>query len=154
VTDLSTLLRLQQDNGITQPVTLADIIKVSGGGNAAVFLGGDGAFHSVSGGGDTRVASVSTTTYTFALIDDASYLRFSNASPVTATVPPHSSVAFGVGATITVEQSGAGLLTIAAGAGVTVNTQTTLKMAGQYAVASLICVATDVWTLAGNLATS
>jgi hypothetical protein len=97
------------------------------------------------------VATDTGTSYTYALTDAGTYKRHSNASAITATVPPNSSVAFPIGSQITVEQSGAGLLTIAAGAGVTIRTTTTLKMNAQYAVATLIKVAADEWNLTGNL---
>jgi hypothetical protein len=44
MTDLSTLLRLQEAKGGTQTTTLADVIKASSGDGTQV-LGGDGALH-------------------------------------------------------------------------------------------------------------
>jgi hypothetical protein len=129
--DLSTVLRFDMANGQKLLATLSDLIKNSG----------------------LRVSAVDSTAYVFSPKDNGDYLRFNNASPISATVPPDA-VGFPLGAVITIEQMGAGLLTIAAGAGVTINTQTTLKMAGQWAVAALVKVSTDEWTLAGNLATS
>jgi hypothetical protein len=102
----------------------------------------------------TGPTTQSGTTYTYALTDANSYVRHSNASPITGTVPPNSSVAFPIMTQITVEQTGAGLLTLAAGAGVTINTPTTLKLNGQFTVAMLIKLGTDEWTLVGNLAAS
>jgi hypothetical protein len=73
------------------------------------------------------------------------------ASANNLTVPANSSVAFPVGTEIHVEQKGAGQTTVVADTGVTVNTSETLKLEGQYAVATLKKVATDEWTLIGYL---
>lgn len=92
------------------------------------------------------------TTYTLVLSDSNKLIRLSNASPITLTVPPNSSVAFNTGTVITLEQLGAGLLTIAAGSGVAINAYGGLNSAGQYAGLSLIKVDTDTWTLFGGKA--
>lgn len=92
--------------------------------------------------------------YTLALSDAYSkYLRLTKATANNLTVPPNSSVAFAVGATIPVRQAGAGQVTVVQGAGVTVNAPTgyTLKLRGSGATASLIKVAADEWDLAGDL---
>jgi len=53
---------------------------------------------------------------------------------------------------IEIEQAGAGTLSVVAGAGVTINSRGgDLVLAGQYAVAALKKVATDSWTLTGDL---
>ena len=93
------------------------------------------------------------TTYTFVLGDNGQLVTLSNASAVTATVPPNSSVAFPIGSTIPILQLGAGLVTVAAGAGVTISTVLgSLALAGQYARATLTQVDTDSWLLNGDLA--
>lgn len=76
-----------------------------------------------------------------------------NAGANTVTVPPNSSVAIGVGAYINLAQYGAGQTTVAAGAGVTIRSRNGLKLAGQYAGASLRKIATDEWMLYGDLTT-
>lgn len=100
---------------------------------------------------DIAVSTQAGTAYTFAATDAATYVIFNNASAITATVPPNSAVPFDIGAQITVEQAGAGTLTLAAGAGVTINSPSTLALARQFAVATLIQTAVNVWTLAGNI---
>ena len=92
------------------------------------------------------------TAYTLVLTDAGKYLRFSNANPITLTIPPFADVAFPVGSFIEVEQSGVGLLTVAAGAGVTANADVGLKVAGQYGTVRLINVAEDEWTVTGGVA--
>jgi hypothetical protein len=94
----------------------------------------------------------SGTSYTAVLGDKNTYIRFTNASPVTFTIPPNSSVAFPIDTVIEIEQAGAGALTVAAGSGVTINSRSAdLTLAGQYAVAFLKKVATNTWTLNGDL---
>lgn len=100
----------------------------------------------------TVVSSQSGTSYTAVIGDANGYIRFTNGSPVTFTIPPNSSVAFPVDTVIEMEQAGAGALTVAAGSGVTINSRgTDLTLAGQYGVAALKKVATDTWTLTGDL---
>jgi len=92
------------------------------------------------------------TSYTLVLADRSKVVTLTNASAITATVPPNSSVALAVGSQVLLYQGGAGQVTIAAGAGVTVRSQgTKLKIAGQYGVAGLIKIATDEWVAFGNL---
>ncbi len=94
------------------------------------------------------------TTYTLALTDQNSIVTMDNASANTLTVPPNSSVAFGVGTSVDIFQKGAGQTTIAAGSGVTIRTPATLKLTGQYSACSLLKIATDEWFIAGDLALS
>ncbi len=92
------------------------------------------------------------TTYTLVLTDNGKYLTFTNASAITATVPPNSSVALPVGTQIDWKQGGAGKLTWAQGSGVTINSYLSNKSAaGQHAGGTLLKVATDTWDLVGTL---
>lgn len=98
------------------------------------------------------VSSQSGTSYTAVLADANTYIRFSNAGSITFTIPPNGSVAFPVGTVIEMEQAGAGALTVAPGSGVTVNSRSAdLTLAGQYAVAFVKKVATNTWTMNGDL---
>lgn len=90
--------------------------------------------------------------YTLALTDAGKVVEMSNASANTLTVPPNSSVAFPIGTAVLVRQMGAGLTTIAAGAGVTIRTPRGLDLAAQYALVSLHKRATNEWCLEGDLA--
>jgi hypothetical protein len=69
-------------------------------------------------------------------------------------VPPKASVALPVGSTVVIEQAAGGEVAIAEGSGVTINHPSTAiaETAGQYAVVQVVKVATDTWTLFGNLA--
>jgi len=122
--------------------------------------GADGADSTVPGptgpAGADGAAAVSVseeetgTTYTLVLGDQNKYKRMNNASPITLTIPTNASVALPVDTEIEIEQTGAGVVTIA-GAGVTINTFDGLLSNGQYWVMSLKKTATDTWTLIGGV---
>jgi hypothetical protein len=96
--------------------------------------------------------AITSTTYTAVLGDDGDLVTLDNASAITFTIPPNSSVAFGIGTQINVMQLGAGQVTIAPGAGVTLRSSgSRLKTANQYAVATCCKIATDTWVVIGNL---
>ena len=93
------------------------------------------------------------TTYTFVLADQGKLITAANASPITLTVPPNSSVAFPVGTQIHVIQTGAGQVTFAQGSGVTINSfNSEKKIEGNGGMAVCIKTATNTWQLAGLLA--
>jgi hypothetical protein len=93
-----------------------------------------------------------TASYTLsALTERDSLIEISSASAVTLTVPPNSSVAFPVGTSLDVLQTGAGQITIAAGAGVTINATPGLKLRTQWSGATLFKRAADTWVLYGDL---
>lgn len=83
-------------------------------------------------------------------------VRMNSATAVSLTVPPNSSVAFPIGAQIEVTQSGAGLVTLAAGAGVTVNAAASLISTTQHQRGVLTKTDTDTWNFAwlGSAASS
>ena len=93
------------------------------------------------------------TTYTTVLADDGKLVTCDNASPIALTIPPNGTVAYGIGTQINIMQLGAGVVTITAGAGVTLRSAgSKLKTNGQYAVATCCKIATDTWVVIGNLA--
>ena len=94
------------------------------------------------------------TTYTTVLADGGKLVTLSNGSAITLTIPPNSSVAYPVGTKLDFIQIGAGQVTVAGGAGVTVNSTPTLKFRTQHSGASCIKIATDTWQLVGDLAES
>lgn len=94
------------------------------------------------------------TTYTLVLADAGKMVSLSNASAITMTVPPNSSVAFPVNTRIDLVQYGAGQVTVAAGSGVTIRSSgSKLKLSGQYSGATLWKKATDEWVLIGDITT-
>lgn len=96
---------------------------------------------------------VAGTTYTLVLQDDGLWKRCTNAAAVTITIPPNSSVAFPVNSAVIFSQDGAGQVTIAAGAGVTLHSAGGLvATSAQYAVVQIFQNTANVWTLFGSLA--
>jgi len=92
------------------------------------------------------------TTYTTVLGDDGKLVTCDNASAIALTIPPNSSVAYGIGTQINIMQLGAGQVTITAGAGVTLRSAgSKLKTNAQYAVATCCKIASDTWVVVGNL---
>jgi hypothetical protein len=93
------------------------------------------------------------TTYTTVLADDGKLITCDNAASIALTIPPNSSVAYGIGTQINIMQMNAtGTVTITAGAGVTLRSAgSKLKTDAQYAVATCAKIATDTWVVVGNL---
>jgi len=94
------------------------------------------------------------TTYTTVLTDRSKLVTLDNASAVTVTIPPNSSVAYPTGTKIDLLAKGAGQVTVAAGSGVTVNSSQTLNLRAQWSAASVVKLATDTWVLLGDLEAS
>jgi predicted aspartyl protease len=111
---------------------------------------GAAAIQTVATGFDSAVAIPSYnaqtgTTYTFALTDVGKTVTASNAAAQTYTIPPTASVAWAANTTLRVLNLGAGVVTFAAGAGVTVtNTAQTLA---QYQSAQLVRTGLNAWTV-------
>lgn len=90
--------------------------------------------------------------YTAVLTDDGKLITMSNAGANTFTVPPNSSVAFGIGTQLNIAMLGAGQTSLVAGSGVTLNSAgTKLKLDAQYAVATCVKTDTNTWFVVGNL---
>jgi hypothetical protein len=93
------------------------------------------------------------TTYTLVLGDAGGLVTCSNASAITVTIPPASSVSWAAGTIVYVEQAGAGQVTVAAGSGVTLHGAGGLKTRAQYSVVGLLRIASDSWLCVGDAAT-
>jgi len=92
-----------------------------------------------------------TASYTLVLADAQKVIEMGVATANTLTVPTNDNVAFPVGTSILVVQTGAGQTTIAGAAGVTVNSFIGLKIIGQWAGCTLIKRATNTWVAVGGL---
>lgn len=93
-----------------------------------------------------------TTSVTLALDDAGKMMQMNNASATTLTVPPNSSVAFPTETEIDIINYGAGQVTLAPGAGVTIRSKSgNLSLDAQYSAATLKKLATDEWILIGDL---
>jgi hypothetical protein len=98
------------------------------------------------------INAITTTSYTTVLGDDGKLITLDNAASIALTIPPNSSVAYGIGTQINIMQLGAGTVTITAGAGVTLNSDgAKLKTNAQYALATCCKISTNVWVIVGNL---
>lgn len=92
------------------------------------------------------------TSYTLVLADAGKVLPISNASANTVTVPTNTAVAFPIGTTVSLLQTGAGQTSITGSVGVTIQSENSkLKLKAQYALAGLLKTDTNTWVAFGNL---
>jgi hypothetical protein len=90
------------------------------------------------------------TSYELVVGDAGWYVRLDNADTVWVTVPPDT---FTVNTVITLEQTGAGVVVMLEGLGVTINAYNSgYQSNGQFAIMQLVCTDTNVWTLVGGVA--
>jgi len=101
------------------------------------------------------ITTDTSTAYTTVLSDNGKLITLSNASAITATIPPNSSVAYPVGAQLNFVQYGVGQVTVTQGAGVTIvstgNTASAPKTRTQYSSATAIQVSANNWLVAGDI---
>ena len=92
------------------------------------------------------------TTYTLVAADSGKLVTSSNASAVVITIPPS---VFAAGEQINVQSIGAGLTSFAQGAGVTITstgaTATAPILRAQYSACTIICTASNTFTVIGDL---
>lgn len=93
-----------------------------------------------------------TASYTLVLSDDGKMIEMGVGSANTLTIPLNSSVAFPIGTSIVILQTGAGQTTIAGTGGVTVNGTPGLKLRTQWSSATITKRGTDTWIAVGDLA--
>jgi hypothetical protein len=91
------------------------------------------------------------TTYTLVAGDVGKLVTLTNAAAIALTVP--AGLGLASGQRIDLAQLGAGQVTVS-GSGATVNSTPTAKLRTQYSAATLICTATNVYLLVGDLAAS
>ena len=93
-----------------------------------------------------------TDNYRLASGDVNKMINANSAGAITITIPLNADDAIPTGSVIAILQGGAGTVTIAGTAGTTVNSiDSALSITGQYAIASVIKVATDTWNAIGAL---
>ena len=92
-----------------------------------------------------------TSAYTTVLTDRDKLVEVSSSSGVTLTIPTNSSVAYPVGTSIDILQTGTGQVTIAGASGVTVNATPGLKLRTQWSSATLFKRAENTWVVFGDL---
>lgn len=91
------------------------------------------------------------TTYTVVTADAGLMLRMNNANAITLTIDTNANQPLDTGTVITIEQQGAGVVTVTPASGVTINS-TSRKTWGQYTVIQVYKVDTDVWNVIGGVA--
>lgn len=99
----------------------------------------------------TVPANTQTASYTLVLSDAGGSVDMNGAGPLTLTVPTNATVAFPVGTVLYVGQLGAGQVTIAPAAGVTIRTSSSYTTRAQYSTVMLRKIATNEWVLNGDL---
>lgn len=92
------------------------------------------------------------TTYTLVIADQDKLVTLSNAAAITLTIPPS---VFSAGQSINIQQIGAGQVTLAAGAGVTITstgaTSAAPKLRAQESAATIVCKSSNNFTVIGDL---
>jgi hypothetical protein len=92
------------------------------------------------------------TTYTLVAADLGKLVTLSNTSSITLTVPPS---VFSTGNIINIQAINTGLVTLAAGAGVTITStgasSSAPKLRTRYSAATIICTASNTFTVIGDL---
>lgn len=128
----------------------------TGPAGATGAVGATGASGPTGAGGVDAINAQTGTTYTFVIADKDSLITADNASPVTVTIPPSSSVTFAVGDLVNVVQKGTGQVTFEQGSGVTIRstgvTSTAPKLRTRYSSATCIYEGSDVWYVIGDIA--
>lgn len=98
------------------------------------------------------INNVTGTTYTLQASDLNDLVTLSNASAITLTIPPS---VFSANDVVNVSQTGAGQVSFAQGAGVTINssgaTATAPKIRVQYSSAAVICTASNTFLVVGDI---
>jgi len=93
------------------------------------------------------------TSYSLVASDQDKLVTLSNAAAITLTVPPS---VFSAGQLVNIQQIGAGQVTLAAGSGVTITstgaTSAAPKLRAQFSAATVICTASNTFTVIGDLA--
>jgi hypothetical protein len=102
------------------------------------------------------ITTDTSTGYTTVLSDNGKLITLSNASAITATIPPNASVAYPVGAQLNFVQLGVGQVTFTQGAGVTIvstgATASAPKTRARYSSATAIQTSANNWLVAGDIA--
>jgi len=105
-----------------------------------------------AGGGIAGFNAQTGTSYTLVSGDVNKLVTASNASAITITVPPS---VYSANDVINIAQIGAGQVTFAQGAGVTITstggTSSAPKLRAQYSSASVICTASNTFLIVGDL---
>lgn len=130
---------------------LSDVTVTSAASSDVVYYNGSAWVNKYVQSIPTLTNGQSGTSYTLVLGDAGKIVEVSNSSAITLTIPTNASVAYPVGTQITVLQTGAGQITVAAPSGGTLNATPGTKLRAQWSSATLLKRATDTWVLIGDL---
>lgn len=86
-----------------------------------------------------------STSFSLSTTDEHKYIRYTGASGINVTVPD----TLAVGSVVTIRQAGAGVVTLVAGSGVTLNGN--LKTAGQHSNIQIIKISAGVYDVIGGV---
>ena len=101
---------------------------------------------------NVAINNQTATSYTLVIGDQGKMVNCDNASAITVTVPPNSSVNFPIGAEVGVTQGGAGQVSVAPGAAVSVTgADAEVKTRVKYSSALITQTGTDHWLVVGDL---
>ena len=127
-------------------------VWVSDEGRAVRFDGAD--WIEVPRPGIVPIRTLNGINHTLEAIDLGSILETTGSSAVTVTIPAEATVPFEIGTLINITQIGAGVATIAAAAGVSLNGVTggSVALDGQWSGAALTKRGADAWVIQGALA--
>jgi hypothetical protein len=127
-------------------------VWVADEGRHVRFTGG--AWVEVPRPGIVPIRTLTATAHTLEVIDTGCILETTGSSAVTLTIPPEASVHFEIGALVNVTQVGAGIATVAAAPGVSLNAVTggSVALDGQWSGTALVKRGADAWVIQGALA--
>lgn len=132
----------------------------STGGTITVTSGSGPTVNLAAGPASVVSTTFSSNAYTLAIGDANTAQQATNGSTAaTITVPTNASVAFPIGTVITITQTGAGKIQIAAAGGVTITSSVsggfvsgTTGCRAQYSTITLMQTAANTWVLGGDAA--
>lgn len=104
--------------------------------------------------GIVPIRTLTATSHTLDAIDQGSILETTGSSVVTVTIPDEATVPFETGTLVNITQVGAGVTTVTAAAGVSLNgiLGGTVALEGQWAGVALVKRGADAWVIQGALA--
>lgn len=113
-----------------------------------------GAWGEVPRPGIVHIRTLTATSHTLEAVDLGCIIETTGSSAVTVTIPPEATVPFETGSLINVTQVGAGVATVTAAAGVSLNGVLggSVALDGRWAGAALVKRGADAWIIQGALA--
>ena len=152
ITDVNSQIQFVSDDNSPDSWVAVQMSQITVGAGltkvgSVVSIGDDAIVPSMVQG---LVNAQTSTTFTPSLTDDHKIITCSNGSAIAVTVPTNASVAFPVGAKLSIAMIGAGVVTITGDTGVYINGISAGSGAlAQYGACDLVKLATDTWLAVG-----